>query len=376
MNVKAVLCTFVLPLSVGQGVLFAQSEQPVCQAGDLGVLNGTFDCDPLLDGAFGWQYRAPQFEGGEGFVAEVIVPAEGSDRMSNYLSLSHSATSGSENYPAKAMQQTDILLGSQAAKQLVLRFDHRVIQGMPYEEALIVVFKVQNSEDDSVVEEALALSSNLQGLAQWSTAELYLDLPEDTDSTCGLECSIEVQMKQVMVGYNIFCDDRDTLSPIVHLDNFEIRVITDPDEEVDVVDGQLLDWCDTDCGGLDPLVMTWTEGDSLVRVPGSLEQDARINQHLCTFDVDCCSGGLPPRPRRTAQVAYEEYEFAVSYPLLEPSSCPADLNGDGEVGGPDLTFLLSAWGQEGDCLPADLDGDGEVGGSDLSIVIGNWGACF
>lgn len=56
-------------------------------------------------------------------------------------------------------------------------------------------------------------------------------------------------------------------------------------------------------------------------------------------------------------------------------ACPADLDGDGQVGGPDLTFLLSSWGQAGDSLPGDLNGDGQVGGPDLTFLLAKWGPC-
>ncbi|MEY3022488.1 MAG: Dockerin type domain [Planctomycetota bacterium] len=49
---------------------------------------------------------------------------------------------------------------------------------------------------------------------------------------------------------------------------------------------------------------------------------------------------------------------------------PADLNGDGVVGGADLAILLDAWGTRG---PADLNGDGVVGGADLAILLDAWG---
>jgi len=58
--------------------------------------------------------------------------------------------------------------------------------------------------------------------------------------------------------------------------------------------------------------------------------------------------------------------FGVSAPLV-----PADLNGDGIVGGPDLALMLAAWGVGAG--PADLDGDGAVGGSDLAILLAAWG---
>lgn len=53
------------------------------------------------------------------------------------------------------------------------------------------------------------------------------------------------------------------------------------------------------------------------------------------------------------------------------SNCPADFDGDGEVGASDLSAILGAWGTGG----ADLDGDGETGAADLSAVLAAWGAC-
>jgi hypothetical protein len=46
-----------------------------------------------------------------------------------------------------------------------------------------------------------------------------------------------------------------------------------------------------------------------------------------------------------------------------------DLDGDGIVGGGDLSMLLAGWSQPG---ASDLDGDGFTGGSDLAILLANW----
>ncbi len=55
--------------------------------------------------------------------------------------------------------------------------------------------------------------------------------------------------------------------------------------------------------------------------------------------------------------------------------CPADLDGDGNVGILDLLALLSAWGPcSGDC-PSDFNGDGIVGILDLLKLLANWGPC-
>lgn len=53
------------------------------------------------------------------------------------------------------------------------------------------------------------------------------------------------------------------------------------------------------------------------------------------------------------------------------NQCPADLDGDGDVGGADLGALLAGWGGSS----PDLDGDGVVGGSDLGAMLAAWGPC-
>ncbi len=57
------------------------------------------------------------------------------------------------------------------------------------------------------------------------------------------------------------------------------------------------------------------------------------------------------------------------------SSCPIDLDGDGDVGVPELLELLAAWGSD-PCGPPDYDGDGVVGVPDLLILLAAWGPCL
>jgi hypothetical protein len=56
-------------------------------------------------------------------------------------------------------------------------------------------------------------------------------------------------------------------------------------------------------------------------------------------------------------------------------ACPADLDGDGTVGGVDLGIVLGAWGSAGGLFAADIDHDGSVDGNDLGMVLGGWGPC-
>jgi hypothetical protein len=54
--------------------------------------------------------------------------------------------------------------------------------------------------------------------------------------------------------------------------------------------------------------------------------------------------------------------------------CPADFDGDGNVGASDLSGLLAAWGTKNPKY--DLAGDGGlVGAADLSVLLGAWGPC-
>ena len=55
-----------------------------------------------------------------------------------------------------------------------------------------------------------------------------------------------------------------------------------------------------------------------------------------------------------------------------PPPCPADLNGDRDVGPQDLASLLSNWGNPG---TGDLNGDGVVGPQDLAALLAAWGPC-
>ena len=59
---------------------------------------------------------------------------------------------------------------------------------------------------------------------------------------------------------------------------------------------------------------------------------------------------------------------------LDPP-CPADLDGDGVVGGSDLAQLLADWGCLGEDCDADLNADGSVGGPDLATLLSVWGDC-
>jgi hypothetical protein len=108
---------------------------------------------------------------------------------------------------------------------------------------------------------------------------------------------------------------------------------------------------------------------------------------MLACDDDGCTNGAAPYTSKieielnagtTYYIAVGGFNAAAVGPfnveITGPSAppCPADLNGDGSVGGADLGLLLGNWGFTG---TGDLNGDGTVSGSDLGLLLGNWGAC-
>ncbi|NNF44345.1 MAG: PQQ-binding-like beta-propeller repeat protein [Phycisphaerales bacterium] len=58
-----------------------------------------------------------------------------------------------------------------------------------------------------------------------------------------------------------------------------------------------------------------------------------------------------------------------------PATCPADLDGSGDVGFTDLIRVLADWGPCPPPCPPDLDASGDVGFTDLLAVLAAWGPC-
>lgn len=72
----------------------------------------------------------------------------------------------------------------------------------------------------------------------------------------------------------------------------------------------------------------------------------------------------------TAQ-GYEQLGLRMINKFMD-TSCPEDIDGDGQVNGADLGAVLGNWGGSGS---GDLSGDGTVNGEDLGMLLGAWGAC-
>jgi hypothetical protein len=79
-----------------------------------------------------------------------------------------------------------------------------------------------------------------------------------------------------------------------------------------------------------------------------------------------------------AALGFSEYSVRVDQESYEfPQECSqttarlGDFNGDGQVDGADLAFLLAQWGAENSV--ADLNLDGQVDGADLAMLLSVWG---
>ncbi|MFZ9692740.1 MAG: hypothetical protein ACO3EP_11940, partial [Phycisphaerales bacterium] len=57
---------------------------------------------------------------------------------------------------------------------------------------------------------------------------------------------------------------------------------------------------------------------------------------------------------------------------LGGGNCPADVTGDGQVDGADLSVVLGGWGLGG---VSDITGDGITNGTALGVLLGSWGPC-
>ncbi|MDY7110589.1 MAG: hypothetical protein SYC29_18305, partial [Planctomycetota bacterium] len=97
------------------------------------------------------------------------------------------------------------------------------------------------------------------------------------------------------------------------------------------------------------------DGDTDEPIPLDLAGEARVIDDPDTEDT---GHGEPPI------VDMGAYEF-------QPSECPADFDGDGDVDTADLLFLLGAWGTP----DGDVDGDGDTDTADVLALLAAWGDC-
>ena len=352
-----------------------------CQENDIGVINGTFDC-PNDPGDRAWKYGAQFNEQTNGFFAEITSAA---DRSTNVLKISNifvDSTDVQPFLPREIVWQDDITVGDQPAHQLVLRFDHRVKQEIPFEDALIVEFTVNGiteSDTNFTRLESLTVTSaatdDTSECNGWLTSEVYADIPGGITSTI-TTCRIAFRTKQLLIGdegSSLFqCNNVRAIYPDIMLDNVEIRAITSECDVQPIDDGQPQACALTDCGGAGttenypPSLAT-----AVLPVEGPDQQDDRDFRFRCPKSISCCGVGFTARTGATTTCT--EYDRSPSEALT--CSSIADLTFDDQVDGSDLTVLLGEWGLTGACLKADLNGDGQVDGADLAILLGEWGGC-
>lgn len=75
-----------------------------------------------------------------------------------------------------------------------------------------------------------------------------------------------------------------------------------------------------------------------------------------------------------SETSHDPGDLAMTIEGVLVQVCPADLDGDGNVGAADLLSLLAAWGTDPGG-PPDMNGDGTVGAADLLELLADWGPC-
>ena len=133
---------------------------------------------------------------------------------------------------------------------------------------------------------------------------------------------------------------------------------------------------------------TWAAYDGCALVgepqPDPLDLDAIMpgdETQVIRYADGCAPGGSAElwtinggahSPNLSADFNNLVIEFLLAHP--KPADCPADLDGDGEVGIVDFLDLLAAWGPNPGHA-ADLDGDDVVGIVDFLELLASWGPC-
>lgn len=108
---------------------------------------------------------------------------------------------------------------------------------------------------------------------------------------------------------------------------------------------------------------TWP--DSLPR-PGIVVDNIRAT--LVTTGIPI----VPSNPAMQGLLGDARIFTAAAVLDAPPAPPEGDVNGDGIVGGADLTALLSSWGEQGRIVRADLNADGVVDGMDLTALLSAW----
>ena len=384
-----ILLTFTLCNSDG----FVQAAPDSCDSGEIGVLNGTFDCG-TSSGTGGWKYNAQSNSFGNGYSAEIISTPE---RSSNILELLPVRGQGeSPCFPREVLWQEGIKLGETDAVQVVLRFDHLITQRVGYDNAVQVEFTVRRlgcgsySRAMPLVAQQFEASEEAEGSKppDWMTSEVYMDVNPcgDENDPQELECDILFKINR-LVATEVDTDEQDTdcskssdteLVPEIRLDNVQIRVIRYDCDAHPLEQGQPASCilkAENDCGGQAPpcIGQVYAVTD-VAPVPGPSAQDCRTFKKSCVADMTCCEKSYLAISATMAEAV--AYSPSRSHSLTNAGR--SDLNGDGATDGADLAELLAMWGLDANsepCLSGDVDDSGLVDGADLAILLGDWGGC-
>ncbi len=110
--------------------------------------------------------------------------------------------------------------------------------------------------------------------------------------------------------------------------------------------------------------------------PYDIDPDANALRWGSLFNFRFVSNNPPTERLASIELFRPGAPDTVAVTVIAPaSSCPADLDGNGLVGFPDLLAVLSAWGPCPPPCSADPNGDGTVDFADLLIVLSAWGPC-
>ena len=110
---------------------------------------------------------------------------------------------------------------------------------------------------------------------------------------------------------------------------------------------------------------------------------ARSDQELMSLDTFLPAWDITYSDEPTPSIWKLAFPDGTDFPRLcwesgsaceDLEECPADINGDGEVGPFDLAIVLGFWGPNPG-HPADLDNDDIIGPADLALLLGAWGPC-
>jgi hypothetical protein len=118
----------------------------------------------------------------------------------------------------------------------------------------------------------------------------------------------------------------------------------------------------------------WIEGRGYVALEDWAAENGVIVPNDVRLSLPLCMSADGRSVGGAGRTSFGVRAFVLNLPPL--ASCDGDIDGDGAVGGLDLTALLAAWGPCGaGACGGDLNGDSSVDGLDLTALLAAWGDC-